>query len=58
MMNRLKYIPDAYAFTDPVGTLEEFMSQRRRWINSTFYALDYVLKHYRGFVEESGHTAL
>ncbi|EAR87998.1 chitin synthase (macronuclear) [Tetrahymena thermophila SB210] len=54
----LKYIPDAYAFTDPVGTLEEFMSQRRRWINSTNYALDYVLKHYRGFVEDSGHTSL
>ncbi|KAL4468647.1 hypothetical protein ABPG74_005150 [Tetrahymena malaccensis] len=53
----LKFIPDAKAFTDPVGTLEEFMNQRRRWINSTMFALDYVLKHYSFHVEESSHSS-
>ncbi|KAL4488449.1 hypothetical protein ABPG72_013017 [Tetrahymena utriculariae] len=52
----LKYIPDAQAFTDPVETLEEFMNQRRRWINSTLYALDYVLKHFAFHVQESSHS--
>ncbi|KAL4500526.1 hypothetical protein ABPG72_002950 [Tetrahymena utriculariae] len=53
----LKFIPDAKAFTDPVGTLEEFMNQRRRWINSTMFALDYVLKHYSFHVQESSHSS-
>ncbi|EAR85461.1 chitin synthase (macronuclear) [Tetrahymena thermophila SB210] len=53
----LKYIPDAQAFTDPVETLEEFMNQRRRWINSTLYALDYVLKHFSFHVQESSHSS-
>ncbi|KAL4443113.1 hypothetical protein ABPG74_002180 [Tetrahymena malaccensis] len=52
----LKYIPDAQAFTDPVESLEEFMNQRRRWINSTLYALDYVLKHFAFHVQESSHS--
>ena len=44
---RLKYIPEAMAYTDPVDTLEEFLNQRRRWINSSWFALDYVLENYK-----------
>jgi chitin synthase len=39
----LKYIPNACATTDAVDTVEELVHQRRRWINSSWFALDYVL---------------
>jgi chitin synthase len=40
----LHYIPDAFSEVDPVTNLPDFMGQRRRWINGSWYALDYVLK--------------
>jgi len=52
----LKYVPEAKAYTDPVDTLEEFMNQRRRWINSSWFALDYVLQKSEYYVEESMHS--
>ena len=43
---KLRYIPDAIARTDAVDDLIEFMNQRRRWINSSWFALEYVLRNY------------
>lgn len=42
----LDYIPDACAATDPVKTYPEFVNQRRRWINSSWFALEHVLRDY------------
>ncbi|EGR27608.1 hypothetical protein IMG5_193390 [Ichthyophthirius multifiliis] len=53
---RLKYIPDAVAKTDPVDKFEEFVNQRRRWINSSWFALNYVLKKYYYNCQESNHS--
>lgn len=38
---KLVYVPDAVARTDAVDTFEEFINQRRRWINSSWFALVY-----------------
>ncbi|EAR87844.2 chitin synthase (macronuclear) [Tetrahymena thermophila SB210] len=53
---KLKFIPDAKAFTDPVDTFEDFLNQRRRWINSSWFALEYVLQNYEYHIEESSHS--
>lgn len=42
----LKYIPKAVARTDAIDSMPEFINQRRRWINSTWFALEYVLRNY------------
>jgi chitin synthase len=39
----LQYIPEAYSLVDPVTNLMDFMGQRKRWINGSWYALEYVL---------------
>ncbi len=52
----LRYIPDAVARTDAVDDFLEFMNQRRRWINSSWFALDYVLRNYKFHIEESSHS--
>ena len=52
---KLKYVPDAYAETDAVMNFMEFIRQRRRWINSTWFALDYVLNSYDHYLEASRH---
>ena len=40
--------------TDVPDSLPEFISQRRRWLNGSFFAAVYALWHTRQFVE-SGH---
>jgi chitin synthase len=40
----LAYVPDAYSMVDPVTSLTRFLGQRRRWINGSWFALQYVLK--------------
>jgi chitin synthase len=39
----LSYIPNSTALVDPVTTLTNMMGQRRRWINGSWFALEYVL---------------
>ncbi len=51
----LKYVPDADAYTDAVDDFIEFMQQRRRWINSSWFALDYVLRNWQAHLECSSH---
>jgi chitin synthase len=43
----LHYIPDAIAKTDAAADLVELLNQRRRWINSGYFALLYVLRNYK-----------
>ena len=52
---KLQYIPTSRAVVDPVTTIPNLMGQRRRWINGTWFALDYVLKH-ADMVYQSEHS--
>lgn len=38
----LKYLPDAYAWVDPIKNLHGLLGQRKRWINGSFFAFDKV----------------
>jgi len=39
----LAYLPDAESSVDPVTSLTRMMGQRRRWINGSWFAFEYVL---------------
>ncbi len=51
----LNYIPTATSVVDPVTTLTKLMGQRRRWINGSWFALNYVLEN-KGQVSKSTHS--
>lgn len=53
----LKYCPDAVARTDLVNTIPGLLSQRKRWINGTWYALEHVI-HYKNLIRYSKHSYL
>ncbi|EST10086.1 Chitin synthase N-terminal [Kalmanozyma brasiliensis GHG001] len=50
----LKYVKSARGVTDVPEGLPEFISQRRRWLNGSFFAAIYALYHTAQFVQ-SGH---
>jgi cellulose synthase/poly-beta-1,6-N-acetylglucosamine synthase-like glycosyltransferase len=52
----LKYVPDAEAKTDPMDDLIDLMVQRRRWINSSYFAFDYVFRNYSYDIKDSTHS--
>jgi chitin synthase len=52
----LKYIPNAGARTDPMKSHKDLMNQRRRWINSSYFAFMYVFKNYYFNVMDSKHN--
>jgi len=41
----LHYVKDAQAETDVPSTVHEFISQRRRWLNGTFFCQIYAIAH-------------
>ncbi|KAI8997956.1 chitin synthase-domain-containing protein [Gaertneriomyces semiglobifer] len=53
----LKYVKSAKAETDVPDNVPEFISQRRRWLNGSFFAGVHALTHWY-FVWRSGHGFL
>lgn len=51
------YIPNAYAFVDAALSLKAMLAQRKRWINGTWFALNFVINQ-RFTVEKSAHSWL
>ncbi|KAH6913854.1 chitin synthase [Coprinopsis sp. MPI-PUGE-AT-0042] len=51
----LKYVKGAIGETDVPDALPEFISQRRRWLNGSFFAATYAIAH-AGQVLRSGHS--
>ncbi|OZJ05044.1 hypothetical protein BZG36_02133 [Bifiguratus adelaidae] len=51
----LKYVKQAFGETDVPDALPEFLSQRRRWLNGSFFAAVYALFHWH-HVWQSGHS--
>lgn len=41
----LQYVSDASAETDVPSTVSEFLAQRRRWLNGTFFCQIYAIAH-------------
>ncbi|KAG6372305.1 chitin synthase-domain-containing protein [Boletus reticuloceps] len=51
----LKYVKGAIGETDVPESLPEFISQRRRWLNGSFFAAVYAIAHV-GQIMSSGHS--
>ncbi|KII92534.1 glycosyltransferase family 2 protein [Plicaturopsis crispa FD-325 SS-3] len=51
----LKYVKGAIGETDVPDSLPEFISQRRRWLNGSFFAATYAIAHV-GQILRSGHS--
>jgi chitin synthase len=51
----LKYVKGAIGETDVPDALPEFISQRRRWLNGSFFAAVYAVAHV-GQIMRSGHS--
>lgn len=51
----LKYVRGAVGETDVPEALPEFISQRRRWLNGSFFAATYAIAHLDQILR-SGHS--
>ncbi|TPX56503.1 chitin synthase [Powellomyces hirtus] len=51
----LKYVKDAKAETDVPDSIAEFISQRRRWLNGSFFAGIHAISHFYQ-IFRSGHS--
>ncbi|KIK67113.1 glycosyltransferase family 2 protein [Collybiopsis luxurians FD-317 M1] len=55
MCKILKYVKGAVGETDVPDSLPEFIGQRRRWLNGSFFAATYAITHV-GQIMRSGHS--
>ena len=55
LLRVLKYVKGAIGETDVPESLPEFISQRRRWLNGSFFAAVYAIAHV-GQTMRSGHS--
>ncbi|KAK0183781.1 glycosyltransferase family 2 protein [Armillaria mellea] len=53
----LHYVKSAYAVTDVPDTVPELISQRRRWLNGSFFAAVFSTLHFY-YIYRSSHTFL
>ena len=53
----LRYVKSAKAWTDVPDNLPEFISQRRRWLNGSFFAAFYAIFHFFR-IFKSNHSVL
>ncbi|KAL0076588.1 glycosyltransferase family 2 protein [Phycomyces blakesleeanus] len=53
----LRYVSNAYGETDVPGKVPEFISQRRRWLNGSFFATVYAIYHWKK-IWGSNHTLI
>ncbi|KAI8976071.1 chitin synthase 1 [Pilobolus umbonatus] len=51
----LRYVSNAYGETDVPDKIDEFISQRRRWLNGSFFAGVYSIWHWRK-IWDSDHS--
>jgi len=51
----LHYVKSAYAVTDVPDEVPELISQRRRWLNGSFFAAIHSVVHF-GYIYRSSHT--
>ena len=51
----LRYVKGAVGETDVPDGLPEFINQRRRWLNGSFFAATYAIAHF-GQMMSSGHS--
>ncbi|WRT66006.1 uncharacterized protein IL334_002957 [Kwoniella shivajii] len=51
----LHYVKSAYAITDVPDTVPELVSQRRRWLNGSFFAAIHSIVHF-GYLYRSSHS--
>eukprot|EP00919_Chromeraceae_sp_WS-2016_P000896 GHVR01002236.1.p1 GENE.GHVR01002236.1~~GHVR01002236.1.p1 ORF type:complete len:116 (+),score=5.02 GHVR01002236.1:337-684(+) len=40
----MAYLPDAYAYVDPIKSVHGILGQRKRWINGSYFAFEKVKK--------------
>ncbi|WWD18233.1 hypothetical protein CI109_102683 [Kwoniella shandongensis] len=52
---KLHYVKSAYAITDVPDAVPELVSQRRRWLNGSFFAAIHSIVHF-GYLYRSSHT--
>ncbi|WWC68306.1 uncharacterized protein I206_102230 [Kwoniella pini CBS 10737] len=52
---KLHYVKSAYAITDVPDTVPELVSQRRRWLNGSFFAAIHSIVHF-GYLYRSSHS--
>ncbi|GMG21582.1 unnamed protein product [Ambrosiozyma monospora] len=45
----LRYVHDSFGVTDVPSTVNEFINQRRRWLNGSFFAALYSVMHFYRF---------
>ncbi|EIW73092.1 hypothetical protein TREMEDRAFT_70893 [Tremella mesenterica DSM 1558] len=54
---KLHYVKSAYAITDVPDAVPELVSQRRRWLNGSFFAAIHSIVHF-GYLYRSSHSVL